>query len=190
MLKLKQYITTHQEALSFLMILFCSGFICGILLLNYFDEKEITSLSNYLTTLPSETVDKQAFFASQVFINSLFLIGICILGFALFAIPLIAFVMFTKGIQIGFSCAMYYYMYQLKGIGEIILTLFPQVIFDTIAFIIVASGAIEISIVLFYALFNGTKYPFTSILNKILTDLLIGLTLILISNFIKSTFLL
>ena len=41
MLKLKHYIETHQEALSFLMILFCSGFICGILLLSYFDERDI-----------------------------------------------------------------------------------------------------------------------------------------------------
>lgn len=159
------------------------------LLLTYFDEKELSSLSVYLTTFPSGNIDKQAFFASQVFINSLFLIGIAITGFALFAIPLIAFIMFTKGVQIGFSCAMYYYMYKINGIAGIILTLFPQVIFDLLAFAIVASVAIETSLLLIYSAFQKETFPFTHVLNKLLADLLIGLILILLSNFIKSNIL-
>lgn len=186
MLRLKEYIYTHQYSLSFLLILFCSGIICGILLLNYFDEKELSSLTVYLTTFPSANVDKQSFFANQVFINSLFLIAISITGFALFAIPLIAFIMFTKGVQIGFSCAMYYYMYNIKGIMGIVVTLIPQVIFDLLAFSIVASAAIETSLYLVYSVFQKEEFPFANIINKILTDLLIGLILILLSNFLKS----
>lgn len=188
--KIKQYLYMHQDSLSFLLILFCSGLLCGILLLNYFDELEISELSVYLTTLPSVDVDKQSFFASQVFINSLFLIAISFLGFALFAIPIIAFIMFTKGVQIGFSCAMYYYIYELNGIVSIVISLIPQVILDLIAFAIVASVAIETSILLIYSTTKKDSFPYSSIINKVLTDLLIGLILILLSNFIKSTILL
>ena len=187
--KIQQYLYTHQDSLSFLLIIFCSGLLCGILLLNYFNEAEISKLSIYLTTLPSANIDKQSFFASQVFINSIFLIAIVFLGFALFAIPLIAFIMFTKGIQIGFSCAMYYYMYEINGILSIVLTLIPQVILDLIAFAIVASVAIETSILLINSTLQNEAFPYSHIFNKVLTDLLIGLILLLVSNFIKSTIL-
>lgn len=187
--KIKQYLYMHQDSLSFLLILFCSGLLCGVLLLNYFNELEISKLSIYLTTLPSADVDKQSFFASQVFINSLFLIAISFLGFALFAIPIIAFIMFTKGVQIGFSCAMYYYIYELNGIVSIVITLIPQVILDLIAFAIVASVAIETSILLIYSTLKKENFHYSVIINKVLTDLLIGLILILLSNFIKSTIL-
>lgn len=189
MQKIKEYLYTHQDSLSFLIILFFSGILCGILLLTYFDEKEISSLSTYLTTLPSANVDKHSFFANQVFINSLFLIVISIMSFALFTIPIIAFIMFTKGVQIGFSCAMYYYMYHINGILGIITTLLPQILFDLLAFVIVACVAMETSMLLYACIFKKESFVLSTVINRLLTDLLIGLILILISNFLKSTIL-
>ena len=103
----------------------------GIIVSNYIDVSDIKSLSSYLTTIDSG-VDKYDYFVSQFFSGIVFILFVFLLGTSLIGIPIISFIAFTKGMQIGFSCALFVYTYHLKGIAGIIMTLLPQVAMDLI----------------------------------------------------------
>ena len=184
---LKKHINEHQKTYSFLSILLVSGIFCGMLLTRWLDKNEIELLSKYLTTVPVESQNIKSFFSTQIVFNSIFIVIIYLLGLSVIGIPFISFVIFSKGVQIGFSCALFWYAYQLKGIIGILMTLFPQIIFDIIAYIIICKTAIELSISILYCLFNSKSLPIVNILNHTLTDLIVSLLLILIATFLKST---
>lgn len=184
---LKRHLAEHNKTYSFLSILVVSGFFCGVLLTRWLDGNDIELLSKYLITIPSSSLDMKSFFSTQIVLNSAFIIIIYLLGLSMIGIPFIAFVMFTKGVQIGFSCALFWHAYQFKGIVGIIMTLFPQIIFELVAYTLICKTAIEFSLSLLYCLFHSKTLPILSVLNHTLTDLIISLLLILIATFLKST---
>ena len=116
----------------------------GIILSNYIDVNDIQNLSAYLTTIDSN-VNKYDYFISQFFLGILFILFVFLLGTSIAGIPIISFVVFTKGLQIGFSCALFVATYQMKGIVGILLTLLPQVVFDLLATFLISASAIQLS---------------------------------------------
>lgn len=187
MMSLKKHIEEHESTYSFLSIILISGIFCGILLTRWLQPADIELLSQYLTSVPVETDDMRMFFSTQVVWNSLFIIVIYLLGMSLIGIPLISFVIFSKGAQLGFSCALFWHSYQIKGIVGIVMTLFPQILFDVIAYFLICRTAIEFSLSILYCLFYQKQLPMLNLLNRTLSDLIGSLLLILVAAFMKST---
>ena len=65
------------------------------------------------------------------------------MGFSLIGIPFISFFIFTKGVQIGLSSSLLILTYEWKGILGIILTIIPQILFDLIAYYMIAIVAYD-----------------------------------------------
>ena len=60
-------------------------------------------------------MDQYSFFINQFFLGIVLIVVVFLFGTSLAGIPIISFIVFTKGVQIGFSCALFLYTYQFKG---------------------------------------------------------------------------
>lgn len=180
------FLRKYKNVYLFILILVVAGFCMGIFLSNYIDMNDTTHLSNYLTTV-NEGVDKYAYFVNQFFLGILFVIFVFLLGTSIVGIPIVSFIAFTKGIQIGFSCALFVYTYQLKGIIGIVLTLLPQVLFDLLATFLISACAIQLSMYIIYSCTNREKLDFKKLCNSVLNDIFISFILVLIASYVKAT---
>ena len=148
------FLKKYHNVYLFIAILVGCGILMGIIVSNYIDVSDIKSLSSYLTTIDSG-VDKYDYFVSQFFSGIVFILFVFLLGTSLIGIPIISFIAFTKGMQIGFSCALFVYTYHLKGIAGIIMTLLPQVAMDLIATFLISASAIQLSMYIIYSNESG-----------------------------------
>ena len=135
----------------------------------------------------NNTYNLYSTFMFQFTIQFLFIIAILILGTSIFGTILISFILFTKGFQIGLTCMMFIYTYEMKGILGIILTLIPQVILDILPILIIAIFAIESSNHIMYSCMNGCKLKGMNEINKGLNYSLIAILVALITSFLKVT---
>jgi len=180
------FLHKYKNVYLFITVLIAAGFCMGIFLSQYIDHTDITSLSSYLTTI-HEVNDTYPAFVNQFFTGILFILLVFLLGTSIVGIPFIAFIIFTKGLQIGFSCALFVASYHLKGIVGIILTLAPQVILDLLATCLIAASAIQLSMYLIYSSSNRERLNFKLLANSVLNDLCIGFVIVLIAAYVKST---
>ena len=187
--QLKNFSDKHKNSINFLLILLIFGMITGVLLSRWISSADVERLSSYLLTTVITSVEPQSFFTSQFVTNILFMLAVFFLGFSLAGIPLIGFVVFTKGVQIGFSCVLYVLTYQLKGVLGILLTLIPQILFDLIALFLVSVISTEISYALIQRCLGYSRSDFSLIhlINSRLNVLIVSLLLIFFSAWIKST---
>ena len=186
--KLINQYNRHVNTIHFLTILILSGLICGILLSQWIKSDVISSLSTSMFSTILTDIDRADFFISQFTGNIILALIILFFGFSVIGMPFISFVIFTKGVQIGFSCAMSLITYQLKGMLGIILTLIPQVAFDAAAIFIISVISFELSFELFKRCFINTKaIQWKAVMDEKLNGVIISFILILFSSLIKST---
>lgn len=158
----------------------------GIMLSKIIDVNDIKSLASYLTTMDS-TSNTYELFVSQFFNGIMFIVFVFLLGTSLAGIPIISLIVFSKGMQIGFSCALFVYSYHLKGIAGIVLTLFPQVLMDLLATYLICAGAIQLSMYIMYSTTNRHRLNFKQLFNSILNDIFICFIIVLAGSYLKST---
>lgn len=183
-----QKLAKHQNVIHFLSIILISGMICGVLLSQWMDQEVISSLSSGAFSTVLTNVNRKEFFMTQFTTNIVLCLIILFLGFSIIGMPFISFIVFTKGVQIGFSCAMYLITYHLKGMIGIILTLIPQVSFDALAVFIISTMAFELSFQLFKRTFLQTRpLVFKELLNEKLNGVIASFALVLFSSLIKAT---
>lgn len=180
------FLKKYQNVYLYIAILVGCGLCMGIILSNYIDINDIHNLSSYLTTIDSH-VNKYDYFISQFFTGILFILFVFLLGTSVAGIPIISFVVFTKGLQIGFSCALFVATYQMKGIVGILLTLLPQVFFDLLATFLISASAIQLSMYIVYSCTNRERLDFHKLFNTVLNDIFICFLIMLIGAYLKST---
>ncbi len=181
----------YSRAFEFTFILLIVGIFVGCLLSKWIDATDIESLSSSFLATVLESSDISFAIRSQCVSNCLFLLMIFAFGFSLWGIFATAFIIFSKGVQVGFSCMLYLATYNIKGIVGILCTLIPQILLDTIAMILVAVVSIEVSWnLLRCACLKDTRVKLLDIMNKKLNTLLLSLIILIISSWIKSIILL
>lgn len=180
------FLHKYQNVYLYIAILMGFGILMGIVLSNFIDVSDIKHLSSYLTTIDAG-VDKYDYFVSQFFIGIIFILFVFLLGTSLAGVPIISFVVFTKGLQIGFSCALFVFSYQLKGIAGIFMTLLPQVLFDVSATFLISASAIQLSMYIIYSTTNRERLDFKKLTNSVLNDIFICFLIMLVGSYLKST---
>ncbi len=132
-------------------------------------------------------MEKYDYFISQFFMGILFVIVVFTLGTSIMGIPFISFVVFSKGLQIGFSSALFICTYHMKGIVGILLTLLPQVLFDVLTTYLISASAIQLSMYIIYSCSTRERLSLKKLLNSVLNDILICFLFVFISSYLKST---
>ena len=176
----------YQNVYLFITILMVSGALAGLLFSTFINVHDISQFSSYLNAV-NASIDKYAFFLDQfgsgiAFVGVLFLLGTSIIG-----MPFLSFIIFSKGLQIGFSCALFIYAYQLKGIVGIFIALLPQVLFDVAGSLLASACAIQLSLHLMHTATSKDRLDLRKLFNYILSDVCIVCIIVLLGAYVKST---
>lgn len=182
---------THLKTYRFIYLFNCGvllgGFLSGCLVFQRQDHDALAKLNELMTSFLSIAYIKDPAMIQENLLSNVFLVlVIFFLGFSILGIPVLSFILFSKGMQVGFSCMLYLEAYALKGLAGIILTLIPFVFFELLAFIVLIAVAYEISLSLIMTSFMKKQtLSFKAVLNHFLNYLFIALILVFISTLFK-----
>lgn len=176
----------YKNQMIFILILLIGGILVGIFGSKLLDMEILNQLDVILIPM-NDSYDLYSTFIFQFSLQILYIFIVLILGTSLLGTILISFLLFTKGFQIGLTCMMFIYTYEMKGILGIILTLIPQVILDMLPIIIIALFSIEMSNRILYTSMNAHKLKLSNELNQGLNYLIYSILTALISSFLKVT---
>lgn len=176
----------EYHILLYFTILLSCGFIMGLFLSKYIDIKDSENMSSYLTILINDTNVKN-YFISQFMIATISTFSIILLGTSLLGLPMISFLIYTKGLQIGFSCILFIYSYSFKGIVGILMIFLPQTLLDLVSFYMITHFCLIFSLNLVHSCTTNTIIPLKIRINKLLNVLIVCFILILASSYFKST---
>lgn len=167
--------------------LLIAGFFFGCFIFSKQDSASLDSLNQLLASVLSISYIKDpAMIQEQLLSNLMLIFTVFFLGLSLAGIPFLSFILFTKGMQVGFSCMLYIESYALKGIVGIVLTLIPFVLFELIAFLLLCAVAYEVSMSLWLTcFFKKQVLSLKSVLNHFLNYTLISLALVLFATLFK-----
>jgi len=181
------HIKSYKLLYLFASTLIICGFVFGVILFNKQNSESVSSLSNFLNSIINiDYINDTSNIQSSLFSNCILLFVIFIFGLSIVGIPFVSFIVFTKGLQIGFSCALYLKSYAVKGFLGILLTLIPQIIFELFAVFILSVIAFEISLSIVLACFVEKKnVRIKEFLNHYLNFFILSLILVLISSLFK-----
>ncbi|MEG1066813.1 MAG: stage II sporulation protein M [Erysipelotrichaceae bacterium] len=177
--------TKHPNIRRFILTIITCGFIFGIILGIYINTADTNILNKMIIDIGTN-VSSYKYFVSEFIIGVLFVGIIFILGTSIISTPIIGFIIFYKGTQIGYTCILYIMTYQLKGIIGIIITLIPQVILDVMATYVICSCSLNLSISLLNNCISSKVLSLRSLFNRIINDAFIALTLTLLSAIFKA----
>ena len=180
------FIRKYRHVYIFISVLVVSGFLVGCYGSRFIESSDIETLSSLLTTIP-ENVEAYGYFINQFFLGIVLIVVVFLFGTSLAGIPIISFIVFSKGVQIGFSCALFVCTYQFKGILGIFLTLVPQVFFDLLALYLISASAIQCSMYICYSTTNRERLDIRKLMNSLLNDIIICFLLVLVGSYLKST---
>lgn len=117
--------------------------------------------------------------------NIIYFIIITISGIFYLFSPLIIFVNYYKGLQIGFLMSSIILTFKSKGILLMLVSLFPHIIFMSISIIIYSSIMLNISYKLMKATYNEESINLKIFVKKVLLLFLIGIVISLIGTLLE-----
>ncbi len=185
--KIRMHFKNYQNMYIFLSTVLFGGFFVGFLVFSKLETSSIESLtSSFNTIFNMSYIKEKEFFYSNFFSNIIQIFVIFLFGLSVVGGPVVGFVVFTKGLQIGFSSALLLNMYSYKGIFAIILTIIPQVLIEIVTILMLSSISLEISFNICYTCFLDKRtIDLKNVINHYLNYFLISLILILISTLVK-----
>lgn len=181
-----KYQNSDYHMLLFFLILLCCGIMMGIFLSRYIDMGDTNNMNSYLSVLIDKANPNQ-YFISQFMIGTLTIILVVLLGTSLCGFPLISFLIYTKGVQIGFSCVLFIFTYSFKGILGILMVLLPQLILDILSFYFIAHHCLFSSMNLVHTSITTSTIPIKQYCNKLLNVVILCFLLVVVSSYFKST---
>lgn len=178
------HLKTYRFIYLFNLGILVGGFIFGSFLYKHLDTAKLASLNDFMSFVLSIDYIKDPAMIQANLLSNLFLMSIVfVLGLSLLGIPLLALILFSKGLQIGFS---FMQVYALKGIVGILLSLIPFVFLELVSYLLICAVAYEISLSLWLTCFiKKQTLSLKSVLNHFLNYILLTLILILISTLFK-----
>lgn len=181
------HLKTYRYIYLFNLGILIAGFSFGCVIFTKQDSTALKSLNDLITSVLSLSYIQDPTMIQNNLASNIFMVfTVFFLGLSLLGVPLLSFILFTKGLQVGFSCMLYIEVYALKGLAGIILTLIPFVFFELIAFLLVSAVAYEISMSIWLTCFiKKNVLSLKAVLNHFLNYVLIALALVLFSTLFK-----
>jgi stage II sporulation protein M len=139
----------------FIVLLFVIGVVFGALAVKTLGEEQKAELITYMkvffqglnkgqdTTVDSGTIVKQAVWNNVKSVAVIWLLGVTVIG-----VPLILFIVFTRGFVVGFTVGFLVNEYMLRGIAFAIASVLPHNVLVIPAVIIAAVSGVSFSYLL------------------------------------------
>ncbi len=185
---MKKIKTNKQSYQSFFFfnILIISGFIIGLYLSKYITQLDQSNLNSYMSVL-IDIDGYENYFVNQFMMQLFIVLLLLMLATTYIGMPIISFIIYTKGLQLGFSCALFMFTYGFKGILGIIIVFIPQMIFDLLAFYITSIYSLELSKYTFKCMKSNAVINFQKTMNKTLNILIVTIILVFLSSYFKAS---
>lgn len=167
-------------------ILLISGLVLGLYLSKYININDTNGLNSYLSVM-MDGLNPNNYFVSQFMIGTITILLVTLLGTSICGFPLISFFIFSKGMQIGFSCILFLLTYSYKGILGIIIVFIPEILIDIIALYIASQASLYLSLSMIHSVTTTTIMPLKNKINIMLNVILVSILLIFVSSYFKST---
>lgn len=168
-------------------ILLVLGILSGVVFLlitSSLDKMIIKDEINSYINCFNSKVSINSFLTSFKY-NIIYFIIITISGIFYLFSPLIIFVNYYKGLQIGFLMSSIILTFKTKGILLMLVSLFPHIIFMSISIIIYSSIMLNISYKLMKATYNEESINLKIFVKKVLLLFLIGIVISLIGTLLE-----
>lgn len=168
-------------------ILLVLGILSGVVFLlitSSLDKMIIKDEINSYINCFNSKVSINSFLTSFKY-NIIYFIIITISGIFYLFSPLIIFVNYYKGLQIGFLMSSIILTFKSKGILLMLVSLFPHIIFMSISIIIYSSIMLNISYKLMKATYNEESINLKIFVKKVLLLFLIGIVISLVGTLLE-----
>lgn len=168
-------------------ILLVLGILSGVVFLlitSSLDKMIIKDEINSYINCFNSKVSINSFLTSFKY-NIIYFIIITISGIFYLFSPLIIFVNYYKGLQIGFLMSSIILTFKTKGILLMLVSLFPHVIFISISIIIYSSIMLNISYKLMKATYNEESINLKIFVKKIFLLFMIGIFISLVGTLLE-----
>lgn len=168
-------------------ILLVLGILSGVVFLlitSSLDKMIIKDEINSYINCFNSKVSINSFLTSFKY-NIIYFIIITISGILYLFSPLIIFVNYYKGLQIGFLMSSIILTFKSKGILLMLVSLFPHIIFMSISIIIYSSIMLNISYKLMKATYNEESINLKIFVKKVLLLFLIGIVISLVGTLLE-----
>ena len=168
-------------------ILLVLGILSGVVFLlitSSLDKMIIKDEINSYINCFNSKVSINSFLTSFKY-NIIYFIIITISGIFYLFSPLIIFVNYYKGLQIGFLMSSIILTFKTKGILLMLVSLFPHIIFMSISIIIYSSIMLNISYKLMKATYNEESINLKIFVKKVLLLFLIGIVISLVGTLLE-----
>lgn len=159
------------------------GIIFGVYLINFQSYETLTSLSQSILDMLSGSYIQDTVYVTNHLLNSIFfLLIIYVLALSILAIPFLSILLFYKGMQLGFTAALYLYIFEANGIIGILLTLLPYIIFEFAAYFASFAIAYELSLSIIITTFiKRQTLSFREMIAHLLNNMIWALCLMVLS---------
>ena len=178
--KLKNKAGRNKKILYFLLGLFIIGIGFGALLTVMMKVEDQTLVTDYLnqffTQLKGNDLNYGSAFVQSILSNTLFILGIWLLGVSVIGIPIMIFMYFSKAFILGFTIASMIQNFSWKGIVLALFYTFSHQILGMIVYTILMIYAMTLSMTLIKAFTKKKTLDFKKVINKYL--LVLGLCLV------------
>lgn len=178
--KLKNKAGRNKKILYFLLGLFIIGIGFGALLTVMMKVEDQTLVTDYLnqffTQLKGNDLNYGSAFVQSILSNTLFILGIWLLGVSVIGIPIMIFMYFSKAFILGFTIASMIQNFSWKGIVLSLFYTFPHQILGMIVYTILMIYAMTLSMTLIKAFTKKKTLDFKKVINKYL--FVLGLCLV------------
>lgn len=150
---LANYIRSNIVGYFFMLLVFIGGVVIGALAVKTLPDPQKTELISYLqiffqgfTVWTAESWGSTDLFANVVF-NHLKTIGlIWLLGFTIVGMPLVWFIVFTRGFVVGFTVGFLINEYIMKGLAFALAAVLPHSLLSVPAVIVTGVSATSFSL--------------------------------------------
>lgn len=173
----------NKTILQYLFILIIFGILTGILLSYYIEPSDHTILKTYFIQLNKNKL----LFSQECFQNLIIFLLFLLLSTSVLGPVLISFCLFSKGVQVGYSCILLIQTYAYKGILGIILSLIPRFILDLFVLILITHFTLKIAIQIFYSCISKKNFSLQQRIHPFLNSIITILLMIILTSYIKVT---
>ena len=182
-------IYNQKKKYLFLVGIVVVGIIFGIvfsLIISKSDKLVVTSsIRDLFTTVKDGNIKHIDILKESLFSNSFYLFLVWLLGMSIIGLPIILFMLFTRGFILGFSIGGIISTYGYKGIIGALLFIFPHQLISMIISILLTYYALIFSVRLFKYLFLYKNINFKFIMKRYIKILLLCLVGFVICSFLE-----
>ena len=146
------HLKTHIVAYFFLILIFMIGVVAGAFAVKTLPDEQKAELISYLRlffqglTTSSDTVRSPDLLQSALYNNAKAIGIIWLLGFTVIGVPIILFIIFTRGFVIGFTVGFLVNEYLMGGLAFALVSILPHNFFAVPSLLLTGVAAISFSI--------------------------------------------